>query len=169
MVSARRGVGRVSQPVLPLVPAQARSIGASVGLLEGPDGGVVFVFGLATFSYAAADEIGRRLAAVQLVTSKIATSVEVASAFGVSGVTLWTWRRDYTAGGVAGPGPDRTEGPEQADRRRDPTDRRARRGGVVVAPDRRTDRGLDRDGAGRVGSARDTDRQGHGDSWQRPG
>jgi hypothetical protein len=32
-----------------MLPAQARSIGASAGLLEGPDGGVVFVFGLATF------------------------------------------------------------------------------------------------------------------------
>jgi len=87
--------------VLPLLPARARSIGASAGLLEGPDGGVVFVFGLATFSYAAGDEAGRRLAAVQLVTAKLATLVEVASAFGVSGVTLWKWRRDYTAGGVA--------------------------------------------------------------------
>jgi len=95
-------MGRVSQPVLPLLPAQARSIGPSVGLLEGPDGGVVFVFGLATFSYAAADEAGRRLAAVQLVTSRIATSVDVAAAFGVSGVTLWKWGRDYTPGGVAG-------------------------------------------------------------------
>ncbi len=50
----------MSQPVLPMLPAQARSIGASAGLLEGPDGGVVFVFGLATFSYAAGDEAGRR-------------------------------------------------------------------------------------------------------------
>jgi len=95
-------VGVVSQPVLPMLPAQARSIGASAGLLEGPDGGVVFVFGLATFSYAADDEAGRRLAAVQLVQSKIALAVDVASAFGVTGVTLWKWGRDYTAGGVAG-------------------------------------------------------------------
>jgi hypothetical protein len=95
-------MGVVSQPVLPMLPAQARSIGASAGLLEGPDGGVVFVFGLATFSYAADDEAGRRLAAVQLVQSKIALAVDVASAFGVTGVTLWKWGRDYTAGGVAG-------------------------------------------------------------------
>jgi hypothetical protein len=71
------GTVRVSQPVLPMLPAQARSIGGSAGLLEGPDGGVVFVFGLATFSYAASDEAGRRLAAVQLVGSKIATSQDV--------------------------------------------------------------------------------------------
>ena len=37
-----------------------------------PDDGVVFVFGLATFSYASADQARRRLAAVQLVTTKIA-------------------------------------------------------------------------------------------------
>ena len=95
------GTVRVSQPVLPMLPGQARSIGGSAGLLEGPDGDVVFVFGLATFSYAASDEAGRRLAAVQLVASKIATSQDVASAFGVSGVTLWKWGRDYTRGGVA--------------------------------------------------------------------
>jgi transposase-like protein len=93
-------MGRVSQPVLPLQPAQARSIGSSAGLLEGPGGGVVFIFGLATFSYGPADEVGRRLAAVQLVAARIATSQEVAAAFSVSGVTLWTWRRDFAAGGV---------------------------------------------------------------------
>jgi hypothetical protein len=93
-------MGRVSQPVLPLQPAQARSIGPSAGLLEGPGGGVVFIFGLATFSYGPADEVGRRLAAVQLVAARIATSQEVAAAFSVSGVTLWTWRRDFAAGGV---------------------------------------------------------------------
>src|SRR5664280_2386729 len=31
---------------------------------------------------------------------RIATSQEVAAGFGVSGVTLWTWRRDFAAGGV---------------------------------------------------------------------
>ena len=90
----------MSQPVLPLLPAEARSVGPSAGLLEGPDGGVVFIFGLATFSYGVADEVGRRLAAVQLVATRIATSQEVAAAFSVSGVTLWTWRRDFAAGGV---------------------------------------------------------------------
>src|SRR5665647_2672056 len=93
-------MGGVSQPGLRLQPAQAGSIGPSAGLLEGPGGGVVFIFGLATFSYGPADEVGRRLAAVQLVTARIATSQEVAAAFSVSGVTLWTWRRDFAAGGV---------------------------------------------------------------------
>ena len=92
----------MSQPVLPFLPAEARSIGPSAGLLEGPEGGVVFVFGLATFTYAAGDEIGRRLAAVQLVATKAASAAEVASGFGVCGVTLWRWRQDFTGGGVAG-------------------------------------------------------------------
>ena len=100
----------MSQPVLPLLPAQARSIGPSAGLLEGPDGGVVFVFGLATFDYAATDAAGRRLAAVQLVRRKFATATEVASAFAVSQATLWRWVGSFQTQGVPGlvrdaPGP----------------------------------------------------------------
>jgi transposase-like protein len=62
---------------------------------------VVFVFGLATFRYAPSDEVGRRLAAAQLVSSKIATSIEVASAFEITAVTLWRWGQDFATGGVA--------------------------------------------------------------------
>ena len=102
----------MSQPVLPLLPVQARSVGSSAGLLEGPDGGVVFVFGLATFSYAGDDQVGRRLAAVQLVTTKIASVAEVASAFGVNPATLWRWSTAFGCDGVLGlvaerPGPRR--------------------------------------------------------------
>jgi transposase-like protein len=105
-------MSRVNQPVLQLLPARARSVGPSAGLLEGPDGGVVFVFGLATFSYASADQAGRRLAAVQLVTTKIASVAEVASAFGVNEATLWRWKQAFAAGGVVAlvaerPGPRR--------------------------------------------------------------
>ena len=102
----------MSQPVLPLLPAQARSVGPSAGLLEGPDGGVVFVFGLASFNYASDDQAGRRLAAVQLVTTKIASVAEVASAFGVNPATLWRWTTAFGCNGVLGlvaerPGPRR--------------------------------------------------------------
>src|SRR5665647_1155683 len=105
-------MSRVNQPVLQLLPARARSVGPSAGLLEGPEGGVVFVFGLATFSYASADLADRRLAAVQLVTTKIASVGEVASAFGVNEATLWRWKRAFGDGGVLGlvterPGPRR--------------------------------------------------------------
>src|ERR1035437_1697411 len=105
-------MSRVNQPVLALLPARARSVGPSAGLLEGPDGCVVFVFGLATFSYASDDQAGRRLAAVQLVTTKIASVGEVASAFGVNEATLWRWKQAFGTGGVVGliaerPGPRR--------------------------------------------------------------
>ncbi len=100
----------MSQPVLPLLPPQARSVGPSAGLLEGPDGGVVFVFGLATFDYAATDIAGRRLAAVQLVRRRFASATEVASAFAVSQATVWRWVGSFKANGVLGlvrdaPGP----------------------------------------------------------------
>src|SRR5665648_328047 len=103
-------MGRVSPPVLDLLPAEACSVGPSAGLPEGPVGGVVVVFGLATFAYAAGDETGRRLAAVQLAATKIAAAVEVASACGVSVATLWRWTAAVSQGGVVGlvrerPGP----------------------------------------------------------------
>src|SRR5665648_1252755 len=107
---------RVSQPVLSMLPSGARSIGPSAGVLEGPDGGVVFVFGLATFSYAAGDEVGRRLAAVQLVAMKISSSREVAGAFGVSTVTLWRGSQTFAHGRVLadGRGPARPQAQQQA-------------------------------------------------------
>ncbi len=95
-------MSQVSQPVLELLPVGACSVGPSAGLVEGPDGGVVFVFGLATFSYGAGDETGRRLAAVQLAATKVAPAVEVASAFGVSVATLWRWAGAVARGGVVG-------------------------------------------------------------------
>ena len=61
----------MSQPVLLLLPADAVPIGPVAGLVEGPQGGVVYVSGLVTFVFAAGDEVGRRLAAVQLVSTKI--------------------------------------------------------------------------------------------------
>ena len=103
----------MTQPVLPLLPAQARSVGASAGLLEGPDGGVVFVFGLATYNYAAGDQAGRRLAAVQLVSTRIASATDVAAAFGVSQATVWRWVGAFAEGGVLALVPERP-GPRQA-------------------------------------------------------
>ena len=49
---------------------------------------------------------------VQLVTAKIASVTEVASAFGVNEATLWRWKQAFGTGGVVGlvaerPGPRR--------------------------------------------------------------
>ena len=93
----------VTQPVLPLTPAGATPIGPIAALVADPDGGsVVYVNGLATFCFDAGDEVGRRLAAVQLVETEIARPSQVASGFAVTCNTLWRWRCEFAADGVAG-------------------------------------------------------------------
>ena len=93
----------VTQPVLPLIPIEATPIGPITALVEKPgEGGVVYVNGLATFCFDADDELGRRLAAVQLVETEIARPSQVASGFAVTRNTLWRWRQGFTAEGVAG-------------------------------------------------------------------
>ena len=96
-------VGPVSQPVLPLRPPGAVEIGPIAALVRDDDGGsVVYVNGLATFCFDADDEVGRRLAAVQLVETEIARPSQVASGFEVTRDTLWRWRQGFAAAGVAG-------------------------------------------------------------------
>ena len=96
-------VGPVSQPVLPLRPPGAVEIGPIAALVRDDDGGsVVYVNGLATFCFDADDEVGRRLAAVQLVETEIARPSQVASGFEVTRDTLWRWRQGFAAEGVAG-------------------------------------------------------------------
>lgn len=63
---------------------------------------MVYVCGLAAFCFGPDDEIGRRLAAVQLVTTKIAKQAEVATAFGIDRTTLWRWKATLGSAGVAG-------------------------------------------------------------------
>ena len=93
----------MTQPVLALIPAGAVEIGPVAALVEDPDeGGVVYVNGLATFCYDCGDEVGRRLAAVQLVETEIARPSQVAAGFAVTRDTLWRWRRGFAAEGVAG-------------------------------------------------------------------
>jgi hypothetical protein len=94
------GMRRVTQAVLPLLPAAAVPIGPLAGLVIGPEGGVVFVAGMATFAFDAGDEVGRRPAAVQLVATRIASAVAVAEGFDVSVETLWRWRRSFDTHGV---------------------------------------------------------------------
>jgi hypothetical protein len=93
---------RVKRAVLPLHPVEAVPVGPIAGLVEGPEAEVVFVSGMATFTFDVGDEVGRRLAAVQLVTTDIASAAAVADAFDVTPVTLWRWRRSFQAHGVSG-------------------------------------------------------------------
>ena len=93
----------VAQPALPLIPAEATPMGAIAALVDkAGEGGVVYVNGLATFCFDAGDEVGRRLAAVQLVETEIARPSQVASGFAVTRNTLWRWRQGFAEEGVAG-------------------------------------------------------------------
>jgi Helix-turn-helix domain len=103
----------LSQLPLPLLPAGAAEISPGVGLVAGDDGGLVTVHGLATFAWDAGDEVGRRLAAVQLVRLRAASQGQVAGAFGVDPGTIWRWDQALAAGGVAGLVPAR-RGPKGA-------------------------------------------------------
>lgn len=71
-------------------------------LLESDEGGVVFIWGMASWCWEPGDIVGRRLAAVQLVETKAATGSEVAAAFDVDFDTVRRWRRDWAAAGTAG-------------------------------------------------------------------
>jgi transposase len=108
-------MGRMlTQPVLPLLPADAAEIAPGVGISPGSSGGgLVTVHGLATFAWDGGDEAGRRLAAVQLVRLGAATQVQVAAGFGVDPATVWRWDQALASGGVAGLVPARS-GPKGA-------------------------------------------------------
>jgi transposase len=103
----------LTQLPLPLLPDGAAEIAPGVGVVTGPEGGLVLVHGLATFAWDAGDEAGRRLAAVQLVRLRAASQAQVAEAFGVDPVTVWRWDQALATGGVAGLVPAR-KGPRRA-------------------------------------------------------
>src|ERR1700722_17799879 len=98
--------GMLTQLPLPLLPAGAAEIAPGVGLVAGDGGrGLVSGHGLATFAWDAADEAGRRLAAVQLVRLRAVSQAQAAAAFGVDPVTVWRWNQALAAGGGARVGP----------------------------------------------------------------
>jgi hypothetical protein len=90
------------QPPLPLVPEDARAVGAAAAIVEDEDGGRVFVHGNLAYAWDAGDTAGRRLAAVSLVRIRAATQLEVAEAFGVKPATVRRWDAWLAACGVAG-------------------------------------------------------------------
>jgi transposase len=104
-------------PPLPVPVALPGSVVVAPGvdLIEGDDGGVVFLWAMAAWCWAAGDVAARRLAAVQLVETASATRRAVAAAFGVDEATMWRWQRGYAAGGVAAlePGVRGPKGPSK--------------------------------------------------------
>ena len=94
---------RLTQPVLPWLPGGAAEIAPGVGLLTLADGGgQMWVHGMATFTWDAGDEAGRRLAAVQVTQLKAATQKQVAAALGTDLATVWRWVSAYRENGLAG-------------------------------------------------------------------
>lgn len=89
-----------AQQPLALVPADAVEIGQAVCLVQDQDGGRVFIRGELVYAWDSGDELGRRLAAVQLVRIKAATAVSVAAGFGVDPETLRRWEGAVTGAGV---------------------------------------------------------------------
>jgi transposase len=71
-------------------------------LVADGDGGRVFIRGELCNAWDAGDDLGRRLAAVQLVRIKAARAMQVATAFGVTTVTLWRWRKELDTAGAQG-------------------------------------------------------------------
>jgi transposase len=86
---------------IPAAPPGSVPIATGVDLIEGDEGGVVFLWAMAAWCWAPDDIASRRLAAVQLVETRSASRRAVAAAFGVKENSLWRWQRDYAAGGVA--------------------------------------------------------------------
>jgi transposase-like protein len=82
-------------------------IGDAAAVVADDDGGRVFIRGELCFVWDAGDDLGRRLAAVQLVRIKAASAMHVATAFGVTTVTLWRWRRELDTAGAQGLGQDK--------------------------------------------------------------
>jgi transposase len=90
-----------AQLPLTLVPAGAIEIGQVAALVQDAAGGRVFAGGELVFAWDAGDDLGRRLAAVQLVRIKGARAVRVAQGFGVTTETLRRWEGAVTDVGVA--------------------------------------------------------------------
>src|ERR1035437_7505878 len=91
-----------TQQLLPLTPAGAVLIGDATALVTDDGGGRVFIRGALCFVWDGGDDLGRRLAAVQLVRIKAARAMQVATAFGVTTVTLWRWRKELDTAGAQG-------------------------------------------------------------------
>ena len=110
LAGVRRG-----QP-LPLRPAGSVQVSAAASVVENDEGGAVFVWGMAVSCWDSGDIVGRRLAAVQLVTTGAATQVglalqngerlvEVGAGFGAGEATMQRWVAAWRRDGIDGLAP----------------------------------------------------------------
>ena len=83
-----------------LAPPTGIVIGPAVTLVEGEEGSYVLIRGEVTHSWAAEDELMRRLAATQLVELKAGTNIVIAAAFKITVQTLWLWCRQRSELGL---------------------------------------------------------------------
>lgn len=72
---------------LPVAPTGSAPVSPGVDLRQDDEGGVVFVWGMASWCSQRGDVVGRRLAAVQLVATKTEKPGEEAAAFEVDQAT----------------------------------------------------------------------------------
>jgi hypothetical protein len=86
-----------AQLPLPVAPVGAVPVGRAAALVQDDSGGRVFTNGQLSFAWDAGDEMGRRLAAVQLVRIKAAHQYEVAAAFGVNPFSVFRWEQKFSA------------------------------------------------------------------------
>jgi len=91
-----------AQLPLSVAPAGAIEVGLAAALVEDDDGGRVFLHGELVSAWDTGDEAGRRYAAVQLVRTGAAKSVDIAAGFGASRETLRRWVRTVGDAGVGG-------------------------------------------------------------------
>ncbi|MCZ2405086.1 hypothetical protein IV498_18480 [Paenarthrobacter sp. Z7-10] len=97
-----------AQPPLPLaIESGAVLIGPAVSLLEDADGGRVFLHGQLVYAWDGGDTASRRFSAAKLADMKAAPMADIAAGFGIEAGTLWVWRRDLKASGVAGLVPEK--------------------------------------------------------------
>ncbi|MGH8918552.1 MAG: putative transposase [Actinomycetes bacterium] len=86
---------------IPAAPTGSVPIAPGVDMIEGDEGGVVFLWAMAAWCWSPTDVATRRLAALQLVSTRSASRKAVAVAFGVDETSLWRWGQLYASGGVA--------------------------------------------------------------------
>ena len=86
---------------VPAAPPGSAPVAPGVDMIEGDEGGVVFLWAMAAWCWSPTDVASRRLAALQLVSTRSASRAAVAVAFGVDETSLWRWQQRYAAGGVA--------------------------------------------------------------------